>query len=225
MDSFWHLHPIAGSRRRWRLLVKLPAVPPGHYELFADVVLSSGFPVTMLGQIDVPGISGAPLTGDDSGIATHPISAGEADTRASALPDGGRMIWERDATPLAANVPQMFRFRVLDRDGKPAGDLEPYMGMAAHAAIVRSDGSVFAHVHPAGSVSMAALEIAQAGSPSAMGPSSSSMNMSAMKMNDDRVDPEISFPYGFPKPGLYRIFVQVKRAGKIQTGVFDATVK
>ena len=49
--------------------------------------------------------------------------------------------------------------------------------------------------------------------------------MSAMKMNDDRVDPVISFPYGFPRPGLYRIFVQVKRSGKIQTGVFDATVK
>jgi hypothetical protein len=153
------------------------------------------------------------------------------------LPDGGQMIWEREATPLASNVPQMFRFRVLDRDGKPAGDLEPYMGMAAHAEIVRSDGSVFAHVHPSGSAAMAAMEIAQAGAPtgepSAMGSSSSSMKMGGMEMGatkmsamkDDRVDPEISFPYGFPKPGLYRIFVQVKRAGKIQTGVFDATVK
>ena len=35
------------------------------------------------------------------------------------------------------------------------------MGMAGHAEFVRSDLSVFAHVHPAGSVSMAALELAQ----------------------------------------------------------------
>jgi len=35
---------------------------------------------------------------------------------------------------------------------------------------------------------------------------------------------EVSFPYGFPKPGLYRIFIQVKRKGKIETGVFDAKV-
>jgi hypothetical protein len=33
---------------------------------------------------------------------------------------------------------------------------------------------------------------------------------------------EVTFPYGFPKPGDYRIFVQIKRAGKIETGEFVA---
>ena len=33
---------------------------------------------------------------------------------------------------------------------------------------------------------------------------------------------EVAFPYGFPRAGDYRIFVQVKRAGRIETGVFDA---
>jgi hypothetical protein len=38
------------------------------------------------------------------------------------------------------------------------------------------------------------------------------------------IAPAFAFPYGMPKPGTYRIFVQIKRAGRIETGAFDAHV-
>jgi hypothetical protein len=86
------------------------------------------------------------------------------------------------------------------------------MGMAGHAVFLSSDGNVFAHVHPAGSVSMAAVGLAEGRNPKA-----------AME-NMDHIAPaaEVSFPYGFPQPGDYRIFVQVRRAGKVETGEFVA---
>jgi hypothetical protein len=54
----------------------------------------------------------------------------------------------------------------------------------------------------------------------------STMNMPGMNMPgmSSTVDPAISFPYGFPKPGFYRIFVQIKRAGHVETAVFGAAV-
>jgi hypothetical protein len=44
-------------------------------------------------------------------------------------------------------------------------------------------------------------------------------------MMQSGIPAEVSFPYGFPKPGAYRIFVQMKRAGVVETGVFDAQVE
>jgi hypothetical protein len=46
-----------------------------------------------------------------------------------------------------------------------------------------------------------------------------------MKMPTGRVSPELSIPHGFPKAGLYRIFLRFKRAGRIETASFDAQVQ
>jgi hypothetical protein len=100
------------------------------------------------------------------------------------------------------------------------------MGMAAHAEVVSSDLSVFAHIHPSGSVSMAALNLAQAGlvAASAEGRAGAAMPMDMTGLSAP-LPPEFSFPYGFPHPGNYRIFVQVKRAGQVETGAFDVRVE
>jgi hypothetical protein len=51
-------------------------------------------------------------------------------------------------------------------------------------------------------------------------------HMNPMAHLPDAVLPaEIAVPYGFPRTGAYRIFVQVKRAGGVQTAAFDARVE
>lgn len=205
MKSFWHLHPEQTGEGRFTL--DLPSIPAGRYQIYADILHGTGFPETQVGQINLPAISGKELSGDDSGAPDLAASGS-----VSSLSDGYRMIWERDAAPLRANVPQWFRFRIEDKNGYPATDMENYMGMAAHAAIISTDGKVFAHVHPTGSVPMAAEMLAEG----------SANDMSAMTQT--RPGAEVSFPYGFPRSGEYRIFVQVRRAGHVETGAFTAHV-
>ena len=41
----------------------------------------------------------------------------------------------------------------------------------------------------------------------------------------DHILPLVEFPYGFPSPGRYRIFIQMKHSEIVETGIFDATVQ
>jgi hypothetical protein len=205
MKAFWHLHP--DQTQPGDFAQNLPIMPEGQYKLYADIVHRTGFPETEVATVNLPAVTGESLSGDDAG--SFELAPAE---KVAQLSGGYRMVWQRDERPLKAGQPYWFRFRVEDKDGKPATDLEPYMGMAGHAAFLSTDGNIFAHVHPAGSVSMAAVNLAEGRSPKAA--------MENMDHNGPAA--EVSFPYGFPKPGEYRIFVQVKRAGKVETGAFVA---
>jgi hypothetical protein len=50
------------------------------------------------------------------------------------------------------------------------------------------------------------------------------MNMNAGASAAPSISPELSMPYGFPTPGHYRLFLQFKRANKIETAYFDTAV-
>jgi hypothetical protein len=224
MERIWHLHPdLAGGGA---FAERLPAMPAGRYQLFADIVDKNGFPWTLVGDVELPQINGAPPTGDDSQWEGARWTPPASQSTVATLPDGARVVWERASGPLKANVPTSFKFRVEEKDGSPAGDLEPYMGMAAHMVVLCSDLSVFTHLHPAGSVSMAALDLARAGLSRSSAASDMGMGMGmAMAHSHAAVPPQFSIPYGVPHPGDYRIFVQIKRSGQVQTVAFDTRVE
>lgn len=135
------------------------------------------------------------------------------------------MEWLPDSLPIRVGVPTALHFRVREPGGAPAR-LQPYMGMNAHAVIVRTNGSVFVHLHPMGTVSPAAQEafaLRDAGDTTATGrlrPSQNEMPSEAMPP----LSSEFSIPYEFPRAGTYRIWVQVRRASRVLTGVFVLTV-
>ena len=69
------------------------------------------------------------------------------------------MVWEgqKDESMFAGTVYNL-QFAVYAPDGSEA-TLDPYLGMSGHAAVIRNDGNVYIHMHPAGTINMAAQQV------------------------------------------------------------------
>lgn len=254
-DTFAHLHPA--PRGGLTFETALPPLPPGRYSIIADVTHESGFTQTLTAEADLPEppenaasfarrggandpLCGVPVrraTGDNSAIAFDPDDSWHfgdplpASTPNSCrLPGGYEMQWEKSGA-LQTRREAPLRFKVLKADGSPA-PLESYMGMAGHAAVRRADGGVFAHLHPVGTISMAAQEVfvkreaRKENRENRVAPAETkeAILAAALPAHASGVTDTVSFPYEFPSAGRYRLWVQVKSEGRVLTGVFDAEV-
>jgi hypothetical protein len=217
LDRLLHLHPEQTDSGAFA--GDLPRSDAGRYRVFADVVHRTGFPETMVTTLEVPETGGGEPAGDDSRASAD--ARFEPDRRVSTLADGARIVWERHDGSFQTRQPQILTFRVEDGGGQPVRDLEPYMGMAGHAVVFKRDLSVFAHLHPLGTPAMAAIALAGA----APGVPAAAPAGHAQHTRQTPQPAVVTFPYGFPTAGEYRIFVQVKRAGTVHTGVFDVRVE
>ena len=232
--AFAHLHPATTDSNTF--FATLPPLPAGHYLVFADIVHESGFDQTLSATIDLPPTGAsqpdrAASDSDDAWSLASPSALGR-DVR---LADGSTLHWAAPsggATPVAGGDATL-RFVVNEPDGR-AATLQPYMGMAGHAVVERDDGSVFIHLHPMGTISAAsqmaftvrtpgdtivgavARRLASTDPGGAMG----MMPLAPASVASDT----ISFPYAFPLPGRYRVWVQIKHAGQILTAPLTVDV-
>ena len=186
----------------------LPPMPVGRYKLFADIVHASGLGETPMGDLNITDSAGTPLSGDNAGGEVTPGSV------VSPMPDGTRMVSPAaksrcapdkcSASSSAWKTPPANRSRpgALYGHGRPCRLRQPDAAR---------DRWTFAHIHPSGSTPMAALMMAA--------PPEAMAAMHQLPQGSD-----VSFPYAFPAPGQYRIFVQMKRTGTIETGAFDFNV-
>ncbi len=276
-DVFAHLHPLRKDSIDY--LAPLPDLPSGRYLVFGDIVRWNGFAETISDTVDIPAKPIAQNVSNSNQVVysdpddTYVISNSIADNKnpytgkevlicgkpgtEMKLADGSTATWQHAAnTPFEANKIYPLTFSIKDPSGNPA-KLQPYMGMMGHAVIMKDDGSVYIHLHPVGSYSMASQEIilnrinGNGKAPKLPDPTAfrdsidrltahiKSMsedernaylnaNMKGMAMpgmNKDHMDGMVTFPYAFPSPGNYRIWVQMKRDGKILNSAFDAVVQ
>jgi hypothetical protein len=171
LDAFAHLHPERADSTTYQAY--LPKLPPGRYLVYGDIFSYSGFTETLTDTIDIPEIPVSTTAikktdPEDTYVVTDPLNnpkqvpldenvviCGQPGTR-TALQDGSYVVWEGNPSQVfKAGKPYQLNFQVFAPDGKPA-QLQPYLGMAGHAAVIRSDGSVYVHLHPVGTVAMAA---------------------------------------------------------------------
>lgn len=268
MDVFAHLHPSRKDTLTFE--APLPNMPAGKYLIFADVLRYHSLQNTITDTVEIPQtpkVNVMPtFTGDsdDTFVVTNALNK----TRNSVvkesiticgtpglktmLQDGSSIVWEEKPNQkLMAGHVYDLKFSVLAPDGKPA-ELQTYLGMMGHAAVIKDDASVYIHLHSNGTYSSTAVQVLQKRIDET---SNKRPNLDNAKKFRDSVDNvltklqamteaerdkllmgnmkhelighhngQVTFPYAFPKAGHYRVWLQVKREGKILTGVFDANV-
>ena len=174
LDAFAHLHPERKDSTTFTAY--LPNLPAGKYLVYSDIVRYSGFAETITDTLEIPATNSnaedLKVTADeDTYIVTDPINApgkvamaedvvicGQPGTK-TVFKDGSYAIWQgKPDQALEAGKPYQLNFEIFNPDGSPCLP-EPYLGMLGHVAVVRSDGSVYIHLHPNGSFAMAAEQI------------------------------------------------------------------
>jgi hypothetical protein len=226
--AFAHLHPQpADTSPNPVSTTRIPPLPAGTYHVFSDVVLETGLEQTRVGSITLAEGRGPRAESRDDPDDAWYVGAA-SNERTVRLADGSTMELELvPGGPVVSGAETALRIHIRDASGKPAR-LDPYLGMSGHGVIFRLDGSVYVHLHPMGTVTLAAQEAFRArdrGDTTAAGRlqlahASHETATPGSASSPDSLAASIEFPYAFPRSGDYRLFVQVRRNGNVLTGAF-----
>ena len=196
LGALAHLHPLAIDSLTFESA--LPFLPAGDYFVFADVVHENGFAETMVQSVTLPEPPAMAWKASDPDDA---VFVGNGVRTPSRFDDGSTLSWDGAGAPHAVGADAALRFTLRGANGA-ALTVEPYMGMAAHAVVVRDDGKVFVHLHPMGTTP----------------------SVGAMPAMSGEMPGVFEFPWAFPRAGKYRVWVQFRRAGAIRSAAFDVAV-
>ncbi len=202
--SFAHLHAEDGGPVTPAMLadaafpVRYAFPVPGRYLIGLDFTVRSQT-FTQEFYVTVPGTP-------PSAVAASPALTGAFDglNAALTLPDGG----------LRAGKVQKLTY-AFAADGSPVNDLQPYLSAAMHLSVVSVDLRRFMHAHG---------ELPQQFPDSLLNPRDPSLSHVHQYL-PDRFGPSIVSYVRFPTPGMYELFGEVKRGGKVILTRFVVEVK
>jgi len=204
LAEFYHVHPEQQAEDgSYRVQHTFPN--GGEYTIYTDFTPRAA--VQVVEQINVK------VAGNE-----RPTMALVADTKFEKTIDGLKVVM-RPSSELKAGEELTLDFQAFDAvSGKPATDLQNYLGELAHFVIISEDMKDFVHAHP-----MARGE-----------------SMDSMKMDDKRSDShdhskmdgagakpsasEVSAHTTFPRAELYKLWAQFQRNNKVISVPFVVSV-
>jgi hypothetical protein len=199
LQSFAHVHPEETEPGRFGVNETLSQT--GKYVLFNEFVTAEG--VTQI-ERNVVATAGAESADNPAALAPDLGTAKESAGLQAVMTTTVNKIRRRVATPFFLDVTQ---------GGKPATDLEAFLGAACHVVIVSADTKQFAHTH--GDVAGGALS-----------GDMSKMDMATMPMPTPpaKFGPRLEFTHTFMQPGMYRLWIQFGHAGEVATFAYNVMV-
>jgi hypothetical protein len=202
LDEFYHEHPEAQADGTYQ--VNFTFQGGGRYRLYTDFT---------------------PLNSDHQVVQNFPLQvSGNERTTKELKPNSNfektvenlRVVMKPDGD-LVSNKELMLSFQVFDAAAnKPVTDLENYLGAKSHFVVISQDLQEFVHAHPMSTDNVKSGEHKHAA------------------MTDHKTDGKlasadaasiVSAHVTFPKPGIYRVWAQFKRGGKVTTVPFTFEVK
>jgi hypothetical protein len=208
LAEFYHVHPEQSADGSYKVTHTFPS--GGDYRLYADFTPKDA--IQVVEQIDVK-VAGP----ERAKVELVP------DKKLEKTVDGLKIVM-RPSASIKAGQELTLDFQAFDAaSGKPATDLQNYLGELAHFVIISEDLKDFVHAHPM-----------------AKGESMDSMDMGGAKPDEHGTDghehstaegktkklgeSEVSAHTAFPRAGLYKLWAQFQRGGKVISVPFIVNV-
>jgi hypothetical protein len=198
LAEFFHLHPEAQPDGSYKSMFAFKN--GGKYKLYADLAPVGDKPLVRIFDLTVAGGS------DRAKEELKPDEKFEKtveDLRVVMKPEG----------ELTAGQDVLLTYNVFDaRTNRPAADLQKYLGETAHFVVINRELNEFVHAHPA-----AGGGEHKHGDHSNHGSSEKNAAPNSASTVSARVT--------FPKAGIYKIWAEVQRGGKVTAIPFVVSVK
>ncbi|HQU81800.1 MAG TPA: cupredoxin domain-containing protein [Pyrinomonadaceae bacterium] len=215
LAEYYHVHPDPQADGSYK--VPFTFQNGGNFKLYADFTPKDSAQVVENFMLKVSGNERAKVEL-------------KADEKFEKTIDGLKFVMKPDAD-LVAGKELMLNFSVFDeKTNKPVTDLEKYLGEYAHFVIISQDLKQFVHAHPMskGEHSEGSHDMSK------MNDANKKIDESKPHTHDEKSDmkdmkmaspSEVSAHTSFPQSGLFKIFAQFQRTGKVITVPFVVNVK